>query len=71
MFYTNTEPFVVSNINERHEEKIKEIAKILFNENLCDALAINRGVLTYLIVGNHKVSETVDDFYDRRKKIKK
>ncbi len=67
MFYTNTEPFVVSNIEERHEKKIKEIANILFDENLCDALAINRGVHAYLTSGNHKVSESVDDFYNRRK----
>jgi hypothetical protein len=70
MFYANTEQFVVSNIEERHEKKIKEIAKILFNENLCDALAINRGVHAYLTAGNHKVSETVDEFCERRKQNK-
>ena len=70
MLYTNTEPFFVSNVDERHEQKIKEIAKILFGENLCDALAINRGVHSYLTAGNHKVTETIDDFYDRRKETK-
>ena len=66
MAYLSTEPFAVANIEERHEEKIKEIAKILLNENLCDALAINRGVQIYLLSGKHKVSETIENFYARQ-----
>lgn len=71
MYYSNTEPFVVSNIEEKHGAKIKQIAELLLGENLCDALSINRGVQAYLLAGNHKVSETVDEFYERRNQKRK
>lgn len=67
MFQITEESFNISPIGEKHEAKIKQIAQILYDEPISDALAINKGVLIYLTHGLHKVTETIAEFNERRK----